>query len=168
MNFYSCLDLPRAEARIHEKKSNYLKAILENHQNRSTINRRRAADLPYSSFQNIELPDLALNPCWLRQSHLTESLLWLRAIPHHSMKRVKICTARAQCRQHVVSRHVPGSSTRVSCTVVRKVRGGVTLAVGGRIASPELSCLLFLALFATFMRSQLVISSSQPSLKPWN
>ena len=47
MNFYSCLDLPRAEARIHEKKSNYLKAILENHQNRSTINRRRAADLPY-------------------------------------------------------------------------------------------------------------------------
>ena len=49
MNFYSCLDLPRAEARIHEKKSNYLKAILENHQNRSTINRRRAADLPYLS-----------------------------------------------------------------------------------------------------------------------
>ena len=47
MNFYSCLDLPRAEARIHEKKSNYLKAILENHQNRSMINRRRAADLPY-------------------------------------------------------------------------------------------------------------------------
>ena len=47
MNFYSCLDLPRAEARIHEKKSNYLKAILENHQNRSTINRRRAVDLPY-------------------------------------------------------------------------------------------------------------------------
>ena len=47
MNFYSCLDLPRAEAWIHEKKSNYLKAILENHQNRSTINWRRAADLPY-------------------------------------------------------------------------------------------------------------------------
>ena len=47
MNFYSCYDLPRAEARIHEKKSNYLKAILENHQNRSTINRKRAADLPY-------------------------------------------------------------------------------------------------------------------------
>ena len=48
MNFYSCYDLPRAEARIHEKKSNYLKAILENHQNRSTINWRRAADLPYA------------------------------------------------------------------------------------------------------------------------
>ena len=47
MNFYPCLDLPRAETRIHEKKSNYLKAILENHQNRSTINQRRAADLPY-------------------------------------------------------------------------------------------------------------------------
>ena len=46
MNFYFCLDLPRAEARIHEKKSNYLKSILEKHQNRSTINRRRAADLP--------------------------------------------------------------------------------------------------------------------------
>ena len=48
MNFYSCLDFPRAEARIHEKKSNYLKVILENHQNRSMINRRRAADLPYT------------------------------------------------------------------------------------------------------------------------
>ena len=55
MNFYSCLDLPRAEARIHEKKSNYLKAILENHQNRSTINRRRAADLPYSSLTFVLL-----------------------------------------------------------------------------------------------------------------
>ena len=52
MNFYSCLDLPRAEARIHEKKSNYLKAILENHQNRSTINRKRAADLPYPKVKN--------------------------------------------------------------------------------------------------------------------
>ena len=51
MNFYSCLDLPRAEARIHEKKSNYLKAILENHQNRSTINRKRAADLPYVNIK---------------------------------------------------------------------------------------------------------------------
>ena len=50
MNFYSCYDLPRAEARIHEKKSNYLKAILENHQNRSTINRRRAADLPQTGI----------------------------------------------------------------------------------------------------------------------
>ena len=54
MNFYSCYDLPRAEARIHEKKSNYLKAILENHQNRSTINRRRAADLPYSQVSQIK------------------------------------------------------------------------------------------------------------------
>ena len=54
MNFYSCLDLPRAEARIHEKKSNYLKAILENHQNRSTINRRRAADLPYMEHKDIQ------------------------------------------------------------------------------------------------------------------
>ena len=54
MNFYSCLDIPRAEARIHEKKSNYLKAILENHQNRSTINRKRAADLPYFYFYFYE------------------------------------------------------------------------------------------------------------------
>ena len=54
MNFYFCLDLPRAEARIHEKKSNYLKAILEKHQNRSTINRRRAADLPYWQLGNFQ------------------------------------------------------------------------------------------------------------------
>ena len=54
MNFYSYIDLPRAEARIHEKKSNYLKAILENHQNRSTINRRRAADLPQSGACQID------------------------------------------------------------------------------------------------------------------
>ena len=48
MNFYSCLDLPRAEARIHEKMSNYLEASLENHQNRSTINRERVPAQPYA------------------------------------------------------------------------------------------------------------------------
>ena len=58
MNFYSCYDLPRAEARIHEKKSNYLKAILENHQNRSTINRRRAADLPYLACHHFMPADV--------------------------------------------------------------------------------------------------------------
>ena len=55
MNFYSCPDLPRAEARIHEKKSNYLKAILKNHQNRSTINQRRAADLTYYKMIKLNL-----------------------------------------------------------------------------------------------------------------
>ena len=60
MNFYSCYDLPRAEARIHEKKSNYLKAILENHQNRSTINWRQAAHLPYlldilSTYRGLDI-----------------------------------------------------------------------------------------------------------------
>ena len=49
MNFYSCLDLPRAGTRIHEKMSNYLEAILENHQNRSTINRKRAPAQPYQT-----------------------------------------------------------------------------------------------------------------------
>ena len=70
MNFYSCLDLPRAEARIHEKKSNYLKAILENHQNRSTINRKRAADLPYSRTKYTEFKNLLPTHYCLENSKL--------------------------------------------------------------------------------------------------